>query len=361
MGDREWTLGQTSSKYETGGRGPGTVSSGFDDPGGVSYGSYQMTSQTMTRSGDIIRGGTVAAFLKHSNFGNEFAGMAPGDARFNEKWKALAKADPTFADAQHAYIKQTHYDRMTERLKHKGLDLSDRGQAVQDALWSTAVQYGPGSDKKPGGSGVFLRALDDRFGKGFDISKVSDREIIEAVQDYKADHVRELFPRVDRQRTLDALMHRAVSEKADLLKLLEHERSTVQEARQPRADAGMQADSGYLRVMQAASQLSGYDPEQQRNIGAALYAQHAANTCNHPIDSTLLGKPLPDGRQFLFARYSPWGEAGPHFTSCVELGEAARIPLEQSLMTAEATRPPLAAHHAIAPQPEHPHPHARLA
>lgn len=331
MGDREWTLGQTSSKYETGGRGPGTVSSGFDDPGGISYGSYQMTSQTMTKSGDIIRGGTVAAFLKHSNFGNEFAGMAPGDARFNEKWKALAKADPTFAEAQHAYIKQTHYDRMTERLKHKGVDLSDRGQAVQDALWSTAVQYGPGSDKKPGGSGVFLRALDDRFGKGFDISKVSDREIIEAVQDYKADHVRELFPRVDRQRTLDALKHRAVSEKADLLKLLEHERSTVQEATQPRADAGMPGNSGYLRVMQAASQVPGYTPEQQRNIGAALYAQHVAHACNHPIDATLLGKPLPDGRQFLFARHSPWGEAGPHFTRCVEIGEAARVPAEQSL------------------------------
>ena len=39
-----WMLGSLSSKYETGGRGPGTVSSGAGDAGGVSDGSYQMTS-----------------------------------------------------------------------------------------------------------------------------------------------------------------------------------------------------------------------------------------------------------------------------------------------------------------------------
>ena len=45
------SLGQLSEKYETGRRGPGTVSGGQGDAGGVSYGSYQMTS--------IPNGGTV--------------------------------------------------------------------------------------------------------------------------------------------------------------------------------------------------------------------------------------------------------------------------------------------------------------
>ncbi|MCW1777500.1 hypothetical protein NB693_24680 [Pantoea ananatis] len=40
---------------------------------------------------------------------------------------------------------------------------------MQDAMWSTAVQYGPGSDKKPGGSGVFLRAMEEKFGKQADL------------------------------------------------------------------------------------------------------------------------------------------------------------------------------------------------
>jgi len=40
-------LGDLSSKYETGGNGPTTVSSGKGDAGGVSYGSYQMIAATV--------------------------------------------------------------------------------------------------------------------------------------------------------------------------------------------------------------------------------------------------------------------------------------------------------------------------
>jgi len=38
-------LGSLSAKYETSGRGPGTVSTGRGDAGGVSYGSYQLASK----------------------------------------------------------------------------------------------------------------------------------------------------------------------------------------------------------------------------------------------------------------------------------------------------------------------------
>jgi LysM repeat protein len=51
-------LGVLSAKYETGGRGPGIVSTGSGDPGGVSYGSYQMATKT----------GTVARFVSQSDF-----------------------------------------------------------------------------------------------------------------------------------------------------------------------------------------------------------------------------------------------------------------------------------------------------
>jgi hypothetical protein len=49
-------LGAVSAKYESGGRGVETVSSGKGDPGGVSYGSHQLASKT----------GTMRAFLKSS-------------------------------------------------------------------------------------------------------------------------------------------------------------------------------------------------------------------------------------------------------------------------------------------------------
>ncbi|MEO7404886.1 MAG: hypothetical protein ABIU95_14560, partial [Burkholderiales bacterium] len=41
-------LGKLSAKYESGGRASGTVSSGKGDPGGVSYGSYQLSSKVGT-------------------------------------------------------------------------------------------------------------------------------------------------------------------------------------------------------------------------------------------------------------------------------------------------------------------------
>ena len=83
MSNKDWELGQTSKHYETGGRGASTVSSGIDDPGGVSYGSYQMTSQVKTKEGNVIVGGTVAAFVKKSKYTDDFAGLTPGSADFS--------------------------------------------------------------------------------------------------------------------------------------------------------------------------------------------------------------------------------------------------------------------------------------
>ena len=51
-------LGTLSSKYETGGRGPGIVSTGKGDAGGVSYGSYQMSSKL----------GVAAKFVSQPDF-----------------------------------------------------------------------------------------------------------------------------------------------------------------------------------------------------------------------------------------------------------------------------------------------------
>lgn len=46
-------LGELSEKFETGGRGAGTVSGGQGDPGGASYGSYQMSSK-LARDGRTL-------------------------------------------------------------------------------------------------------------------------------------------------------------------------------------------------------------------------------------------------------------------------------------------------------------------
>lgn len=147
--DRQlWTLGSLSAKYETGGRGPGTISTGIGDAGGVSYGSYQMTSKN---------GGTVGRFVTQPDFPwqRTFHNLTPGSPAFTAKWQQIAATHPeAFHKAQHAYIKQTHFDPLVERLRHDWyLDVTLRSRALQDVIWSTAVQHGPNTQ-------VVHRALD---------------------------------------------------------------------------------------------------------------------------------------------------------------------------------------------------------
>jgi murein DD-endopeptidase MepM/ murein hydrolase activator NlpD len=89
-------LGSLSAKYETGGRGPGTVSSGAGDPGGVSYGSYQMATKM----------GVPAKFVSQTGFPwlQDFYKLVAGTKDFTACWKRIAAAQTdAFQQAQHAY------------------------------------------------------------------------------------------------------------------------------------------------------------------------------------------------------------------------------------------------------------------
>jgi hypothetical protein len=136
---RGWSLGQLSTKYETAGRGPGTVSSGRGDAGGVSYGSYQMTSKP--------NGGTVAAFIADSSatvWRSRFGTHAPGSREFTAVWQEVAHTTPlAFQAAQHDYIKSTHYDPLVASARRHGVEVIGRSAALKDVIWSTSVQNGP--------------------------------------------------------------------------------------------------------------------------------------------------------------------------------------------------------------------------
>lgn len=130
-------LGSLSAKYETGGRGPGTVSTGAGDRGGVSYGSYQMATKM----------GVPARFVSQAGFPwlQDFQSLVPGTAQFTACWKRIASEQTAaFQEAQHAYIKRTHYDLLVSKiLGEDNVDVNTRSRALQDVVWSTAVQHGP--------------------------------------------------------------------------------------------------------------------------------------------------------------------------------------------------------------------------
>ncbi len=138
-------LGKLSEKYESGGRGPGTVSTDKGDPGGVSYGTYQLASKI---------------------------GRAD---EFTKKWKELAEKDPKGLHAkEHAFIKETHYDPQVRRLeKDLKLDVTKRSAALRDVVWSVAVQHGPNTD-------VIVTAVKPLL-KDAKIEDVTDEAIIRAV------------------------------------------------------------------------------------------------------------------------------------------------------------------------------------
>jgi len=132
-------LGALSAKYETGGRGPGTVSTGAGDFGGVSYGSYQMASKM----------GVPTKFVTQPGFPwlRDFANLVAGTAPFTACWKRIAaEQTDAFQKCQHEYIKKTHYDPLAAKiLGDNSLDVNTRSRALQDVVWSTAVQHGPGT------------------------------------------------------------------------------------------------------------------------------------------------------------------------------------------------------------------------
>jgi LysM repeat protein len=135
-------LGKLSEKFETSGRGPGTVSGGQGDPGGVSYGSYQMTSKP--------NGGTVKRFVSQTDFPfrNNFTNLTPGSSQFTTVWKEIASSRrDEFQSSQHDFIKKTHFDPLVQKIiNDDGLNVLTRSHTLQDVIWSTAVQHGPSSN-----------------------------------------------------------------------------------------------------------------------------------------------------------------------------------------------------------------------
>jgi len=213
---KDWTLGSTSERYETSGRGAATISTGRGDHGGVSYGAYQLSS----------RAGTLHEYLQQSRYGEQFAGLTPTTPAFNAKWKELARSDPGFAADQHDYIHRSHYQAERDRLKARGIDLSDRGPAVQDALWSTAVQL------RALTPGIVEKGLRQKFGPDYVLERLSDRDIVEAIQDYKIEHTRRLFR--SSPEAWPGLLDRARHEKQDLVALAEgREPARAEKARAP--------------------------------------------------------------------------------------------------------------------------------
>ncbi len=162
-------LGSLSRRYESDGRGPGTIVHNHGDRGGSSYGTYQISTNT----------GSMRDFQGYlrshdPSSAEALAGARPGSPEFDRAWQGLAERDPQgFERTQHEYIQATHYDPALRRVDQAvpGLDIEQRSPAVREVLWSTSVQHG-----SAGAGTVFRRAVGDA-----DPATLSDDALIQRV------------------------------------------------------------------------------------------------------------------------------------------------------------------------------------
>lgn len=129
-------LGFVSGEFESGGN-PGTVAK---DNFGYAYGAWQMNSQKgiLPKFVDSLKG--------DKKFG-KLAELKIDSPEFQKEWVSLAKQYPNeFLKKQHECISKNLFMPVYNYAKSAGIDVSNR--AVQEALWSQAVQHGIAGNKK---------------------------------------------------------------------------------------------------------------------------------------------------------------------------------------------------------------------
>lgn len=161
-------LGKLSARYESNGS-PGCVSSGRGDHGGVSYGMYQFSADTGSAR-EFVKWLALKSKAHHKRLQH----ASPGSPLFAFAWQRACEEDKDgFAKAQHDFVAEKYYVTAKGKIEGAlpGLDFDDRSTALNETLWSTAVQHGVS-----GSATVFKRAL-----AGQNASSMCDADIIKAV------------------------------------------------------------------------------------------------------------------------------------------------------------------------------------
>ena len=166
-------LGVLSKNYESGARGASAI--GYDDTGGWSYGTYQIATKngTMNSFLNVLTTDSPDLAKKLTDAGGGPAALA-GASSFKSAWTAAA-LDPAFTTAQHDFAHDNLYAPLVNKIGNDtGLAVEQRSPAVQNMVWSIAVQHGA------------RNSVVDNALKGKDVSKMSDDDIIDAVYDERS-------------------------------------------------------------------------------------------------------------------------------------------------------------------------------
>jgi hypothetical protein len=163
-------LGSLSARFESGAEGIAAI--GYDRMGGTSYGKYQIASKPGSMK-DFLQfldkeAPDVSAKLRAAGPAN--TGGRKG--RMPTVWRDIAAQEPErFADLQERFIRDTHYKPALESVRRAGFNTDEFSPALQEVLWSTAVQHGPA-----GAARIFIRAAEQA-----NTARPKDTELIRSV------------------------------------------------------------------------------------------------------------------------------------------------------------------------------------
>lgn len=136
-------LGTLAAKFESGADGIAAI--GYDRTGGTSYGKYQIASRVGTMKNFISYLDENAPDLAQRLRAAGPANTGGRNGRMPAEWRKIAAEEPErFESLQSDFIRSSHFNPAKEGIASAtGVSFDALPHALQEVLFSTAVQHGP--------------------------------------------------------------------------------------------------------------------------------------------------------------------------------------------------------------------------
>lgn len=205
-------IGKLAAQFESGGEGIAAI--GYDRHGGTSYGKYQIASRVGTMDRFLNFLDTAAPDISKTLRSAGPANTGGRQGAMPTAWRTIASQQPErFEALQEKFIYDSHYKPALDAVtQNTPLDEGNISSAMQEVLWSTAVQHGPN-----GAARIFSQAS-ARAGNAKD--KNYDKRLINNVYAIRAEQFGSSTEEV--QSSVRNRMHR---EKALALNMLDPKKS----------------------------------------------------------------------------------------------------------------------------------------
>ena len=150
-------VGKYVQKFESGDRGSSMISSGKGDSGGVSFGVFQFPSYRKADTGANSLLGQMWA-----NYKDKYPATPGDNAAFKDAWaKASVAEQPDFLNNERLVELKNDVQPVIDSLQKSFGDTMNTDRALQELIWSSGVQYGPGGKTNKAFADAGINTLED--------------------------------------------------------------------------------------------------------------------------------------------------------------------------------------------------------